>query len=75
MQVIRAGLVFDVKEKIGTERIEAVEKHFVRRAIEAWKNDPRIRILGDLDAPRIGILSLILDDGQLHHNLAVRLLN
>ena len=75
VQVIRAGLVFDVKEKIGTDRIEAVEKHFVRRAIDAWKNDPRIRILGDLDAPRIGILSLILDDGQLHHNLAVRLLN
>ncbi len=75
VQVIRAGLVFDVKEKIGTERIEAVEKHFVRRAIEAWKDDPRIRILGDLEAPRIGIVSLILDDGRLHHNLAVRLLN
>jgi selenocysteine lyase/cysteine desulfurase len=75
VQVIRAGLVFDVKEKIGTERIEAVEKHFVRRAIDAWKDDPRIRILGDLEAPRIGILSLILDDGKLHHNLAVRLLN
>jgi len=75
VQVIRAGLVFDLKEHIGTDRIEAVERHFVRRAIDAWKDDGRIRILGDLEAPRIGIISLILDDGRLHYNLAVRLLN
>ncbi len=75
VQVIRAGLVFDVKQQIGIERVKAVEEHFVRRAINAWKDDPRIRILGDLDAPRIGIVSLILDDGRLHHNLGVRLLN
>ena len=75
VQVIRAGLVFDVKQRIGTERIEAVERHFVRRAINAWKDNDRIRILGDIEAPRIGIVSLILDDGRLHYNLAVRLLN
>jgi selenocysteine lyase/cysteine desulfurase len=75
VQVIRAGLVFDLKEMIGIERIEAVEHHFVRRAIAAWADDDRIRILGDLDAPRIGIVSVILDGGKLHHNLAVRMLN
>jgi selenocysteine lyase/cysteine desulfurase len=75
VQVIRAGLVFDVKARIGTKRLEAVEHHFIRRAIDAWRTDSRIRILGDLDAPRIGILSVILDDGRLHYNLAVRLLN
>ena len=75
VQVIRAGLVFDLKEMIGVPRIEAVEHHFVRRAISAWREDARIRILGDLDAPRIGIVSLILDSGALHHNLAVRMLN
>lgn len=75
VQVIRAGLVFDTKAHIGTERIKAVEHHFVGRAIEAWKDDDRVRILGDLDAPRIGIVSLILDNGNLHHNLAVRMLN
>lgn len=75
VQVIRAGLAFDLKAMIGTERIEAVEHHFVRRAINAWKDDDRIRILGDLDSPRIGIVSVILDGGRLHHNLAVRLLN
>jgi selenocysteine lyase/cysteine desulfurase len=75
VQVIRAGLVFDLKERIGVDRIAAVERAFVRRAIDAWRDDARIRILGDLDSPRIGIISLILDGGRLHHNLAVRLLN
>ena len=75
VQVIRAGLTFDLKEMIGVERIKAVEHHFVRRAIDAWRSDDRIRILGDLEAPRIGIVSVILDGGKLHHNLAVRLLN
>jgi selenocysteine lyase/cysteine desulfurase len=75
VQVIRAGLVFDLKELLGVERIQAVEDHFMSRAVEAWRDDPKIRILGDITAPRIGILSLILDSGQLHHNLGVRLLN
>lgn len=75
VQGIRAGLVFELKERIGTARLEAIERHFVRRAVEAWRHDPRIRILGNLDSPRIGIVSLILDHGHLHHNLAVRLLN
>ena len=75
IQVIRAGLVLDLKELVGVERIHAVEQGFLSRAIKAWRKDPAIRILGDLTAPRIGVLSLILDNGELHHNLAVRLLN
>ena len=75
VQVIRAGLVFDLKEIVGVNRILAMENHFLEKAIAAWGNDPRIRILGDIETPRIGILSLILDNGQLHHNLGVRLLN
>lgn len=75
VQVIRAGLVFDLKDLLGLDRIQAVEHHFLQRAIAAWRHDPHIRILGDLDAPRIGILSLILDGGRLHYNLGVRLLN
>ncbi len=75
IQVIRAGLVLDLKETVGVDRIQAVEHHFLQRAIKAWRNEDTIRILGDLGAPRIGVLSLILDNGALHHNLAVRLLN
>ncbi|MBN1336501.1 MAG: aminotransferase class V-fold PLP-dependent enzyme [Deltaproteobacteria bacterium] len=75
VQVIRAGLVLDLKERIGVDRIQALEAACLRRAVEAWAGDPKIRLLGDLEAPRIGILSFILDDGLLHHNLAVRLLD
>ncbi|MFH1468921.1 MAG: aminotransferase class V-fold PLP-dependent enzyme [Pseudomonadota bacterium] len=75
VQVIRAGLVFDLKEAVGVGRIHAVEQHFLMRAIRAWRDEDAIRILGDLAAPRIGILSLMLDNGALHYNLAVRLLN
>lgn len=75
VQGIRAGLVFELKERVGEERMLAAERYYVRRAIEAWQGDPRIRILGAPEAPRIGIVSLILDHGQLHHHLAVRLLN
>lgn len=75
VQGIRAGLVFELKERVGVEKLEAAEHHYVRRAIRAWEGDPKIRVLGGPEAPRIGIVSLILDDGALHHNLAVRLLN
>lgn len=75
VQIIRAGLVFDLKEILGVERIQRVEEHYLSRAIARWRTHPRIRILGDLQADRLGIVSLILDGGALHHNLAVRLLN
>jgi selenocysteine lyase/cysteine desulfurase len=35
----------------------------------------KISILGDVDAPRLGILSLMFDEGRLHHNLAPRMLS
>lgn len=73
--VIRAGLAFQLKEIMGTERIAQTERRFVRRAIERWGKNERIFILGDLDAERLGIISLIFDEGRLHHNLAVRMLS
>ncbi|MCP4696883.1 MAG: aminotransferase class V-fold PLP-dependent enzyme [Gammaproteobacteria bacterium] len=75
VQVIRAGLCFDLKSLIGAERLQSVEEYFVERTITAWKDNPFIRILGAVDAPRIGIISMILDNGLLHYNLGVRLLN
>ncbi len=75
VQGIRAGLVFQLKERVGAERLVAAERFYVRRAIDAWSGDPKIRVLGGREAQRIGIVSLILDHGALHHNLAVRLLS
>ncbi len=73
--VIRAGLAIELKEKVGTERMWRVEHDFVRRAIARWRTHPKLHILGDLDAERLAIVSLIVDEGRLHHNLAARMLS
>lgn len=73
--VIRAGLAFQLKGMIGTERIGRTEESFLRRAVERFQQEPRINILGDVESPRIAILSLVFDEGRLHHNLAARMLS
>ncbi len=70
---IQAGLVFDLKHAIGTERIRRVDADYLRRALAAWTRDPRLHILGHLEAERLAVVSLIVEG--LHHNLAVALLN
>ncbi len=77
IESIRAGLVFLVKNAVGEENIEELERSFVRRAIESWSANPRIRILGNKDATRLSIVSFVLGHGDrfLHHNYVVALLN
>ena len=77
IESIRAGLVFQLKEAVGHEAIRNHEQRFIRRAIETWKDEPNIRILGNLDAWRLSIVSFVLRHGDqyLHHNYVVALLN
>jgi selenocysteine lyase/cysteine desulfurase len=77
VESIRAGLVFGLKSAVGTEVIQAREKAFLRRAVDAWRVRPTISILGDLDAERLSIVSFVVRDGEryLHHNFVVALLN
>lgn len=77
IESIRAGLVFQLKEAVGYEEIRRREHSFVRRAIGAWKDEPNIRILGNLDAWRLSIVSFVVRHGDqyLHHNFVVALLN
>jgi selenocysteine lyase/cysteine desulfurase len=77
VESIRAGLVFGLKAAVGTEVIQAREKAFLRRAVDAWRVRPTISILGDLDAERLSIVSFVVRDGEryLHHNFVVALLN
>lgn len=70
---IQAGLCFDLKHAIGTERIERVEQEYLRRALAEWTREPGLEILGDLGTDRLGVVSLIFRG--LHHNLAVALLS
>ena len=79
---IRAGLVFQLKDAVGTERIRELEEHWVRRAIDAWEQNPKVYILGDHEAERLSIVSFVIrhvgkdgEQGFLHHNYVVALLN
>src|SRR5580765_6045746 len=55
VESIRAGLVFALKEAVGTDEIRRREDDFVRRALASWGANPRINILGSLTADRLAI--------------------
>ena len=49
VESIRAGLVFDLKDAVGVDVIQAREEDFVRRAIDSWNTNPAIEVLGNTD--------------------------
>ncbi len=77
VESIRAGLAFWLKEQVGSEAIREREEALIRRAIEAWEQEPAIGILGSPTLPRLSIVSFtVRHDGRyLHHNLVVAILN
>jgi len=77
VESIRAGLVFQLKAAVGSEAIRRREGSFIRRAIERWRAQPAIEILGNPDLPRLSIVSFVVrhDGRYLHHNYVVALLN
>ncbi|WP_308367158.1 aminotransferase class V-fold PLP-dependent enzyme [Microbulbifer sp. TB1203] len=77
VESVRAGLVFELKDEVGAEEIEAREARWLDRAFARWKQNPNIEILGGTELPRVGIVSLhILRGGKpLHHGFVVALLN
>ena len=78
VESIRAGLVFGLKDAVGTDVIRAHEHDLVSRAIEAWGAEPSIEVLGNTDAERLSIVSFVVrrpDGRYLHHNAVVALLN
>jgi selenocysteine lyase/cysteine desulfurase len=74
---IRAGLVCQLKEAVGTDLIAEREEWFWRRALSSWSADDRIGILGDTSAARLSIVSFVIRHGKgyLHHNFVVSVLN
>ena len=82
VESIRAGLVFSLKDRVGSEEIRRREDEFIRRAIASWSENPAIRILGNPDAERLSIVSFVVraparlgSDRYLHHNFVVAALN
>ncbi len=74
---IRAGLVFQLKDAIGTEYIENRECTYIGRALIQLNQHPNVFILGNTEVPRLGVVSFqIRCAGRfLHHNFVVTLLN
>ncbi len=78
IESVRAGLVFQLKGAVGIPTIRAAEERLLHRAVTAWSEEPALEILGNLDAPRLSIVSFVVrspSGSHLHHNYVVALLN
>jgi selenocysteine lyase/cysteine desulfurase len=78
IESIRAGLVFQLKQSVGTDVIRAHEERFLHNAVQAWQANENIQILGNIGAERLSILSFVVrrpGGRYLHHNFVVSVLN
>ncbi|HEY7013772.1 MAG TPA: aminotransferase class V-fold PLP-dependent enzyme [Streptosporangiaceae bacterium] len=78
VESIRAGLVLGLKQAVGTDLIQAREEHLWQAIRRRWAGNPRIQILGSLEASRLPIVSFCVrhtGGRYLHHNFVVALLN
>ncbi len=79
LQTLKAGLVFQIKDRVGVDVISQREHQLTRRAMEKWGADENIEILGSPDPDRrVGIISFNLKDSKghyLHHKFVTALLN
>ena len=79
LQTLKAGLVFQIKDRVGVDFINAREHELTARAFDRWSEEEGIEILGNPDpAQRVGIMSFNVRsnvDGYLHHKFVTALLN
>ena len=78
IESIRAGLVFQLKQAVGSDTIKAREEELLHRAIASWSAHPHIDILGNPDVDRLSIVSFTIratEGGYIHHNAVVAILN
>jgi selenocysteine lyase/cysteine desulfurase len=77
IESIRAGLVFALKQAVGTGLIAAREEQLWRHVARRWAASAGIEVLGSQQAARLSIISFRIRHGAryLHHNFVVALLN
>ncbi len=79
LQTLKAGLVFQIKDRVGVECIERRENELTRRALDSWKSNEHMEILGNPDpSRRVGIISFNVKNPHghyLHHKFVTALLN
>jgi len=77
VESIRAGLVFALKQAVGTDLIAAREEQLWQHVLRRWAGSPGIEVLGSHTAARLAVISFRIRHGTqyLHHNFVVALLN
>ena len=79
LQTLKAGLVFQIKDSVGIDVINAREHELTDRAMKSWTANENIEVLGNPDpSSRVGIISFNIKDGPgkyLHHKFITALLN
>lgn len=78
LQAFRTALAFQLKEKIGIEAIEVIEKYFFKKFIDRFAKNDKFIIYGVTDPEKkINIVSFNIKHGDrfIHPKLFTRLLN
>jgi selenocysteine lyase/cysteine desulfurase len=79
LQILKAGLAFQVKDRVGVAAIEKRDRELLQRTFQRWSGNPSIEILGNPDPERrISIVSFNLRDRggkYLHPKFVTTLLN
>lgn len=79
LQTLKAGLVFEIKDRVGVDIINKREHELTQRAMRVWGEQESIEILGNPDPrSRVGIISFNIKDKDgkyLHHKYVTALLN
>ncbi|MFD1381985.1 aminotransferase class V-fold PLP-dependent enzyme [Rhodanobacter aciditrophus] len=77
IDAIRAGLVFQLKQAVGTETIEAREQALVNLIDDHWRGQENIERLGHPSASRLTITAFRIKTprGYLHHGFITAALN
>lgn len=78
MQIIKAALAIQLKDEVGIDNIVEREHYFTKKVLERFKSNPKIEILGPIDADnRISIVSLLIkhNDKYLNPRFIAKLIN
>jgi selenocysteine lyase/cysteine desulfurase len=73
LQVIRAALSIELKEKMNCVAIQQRDEELVKRAFEGLSQVQGLHILADNVTERLGVVSFYIDN--IHYNLIVKLLS
>lgn len=73
LQCIRTALAIQLKDEMGTEKIEAREKELLKTAFKEMEKIPNLKILAGNVRERLGVISFYIEN--IHYNLVVKLLS